>query len=80
MIDVRKKIIQKFNAELGSDLKGFEKIYEFHQGLNLQKDRIEKSVKLNEHLLQFRNAIEINYCLTLNILNDFNFSVINGIL
>ncbi|XP_031841131.1 RAD50 interactor 1 isoform X2 [Nomia melanderi] len=46
MIDVKKKIIQKFNAELGSDLKGFEKIYEFHQGLNLQKDEIEKSLSM----------------------------------
>lgn len=47
MIDTKKKIIQKFNAELGSDLKGLEKIHDFHQCLTVQKDEIEKSVKID---------------------------------
>ena len=44
MIDAKKAIIQKFNTELGSDLKGLNKIYEFHQSLNAQKNKIEESV------------------------------------
>ncbi|XP_053982262.1 RAD50-interacting protein 1 [Hylaeus volcanicus] len=46
MSDMKQKIIQKFNVELGSDLKGLEKIYEFHQRLNLQKNEIEKSLSM----------------------------------
>ncbi|XP_076671394.1 RAD50 interactor 1 isoform X2 [Andrena cerasifolii] len=46
MIDTKKKIIQKFNAELGSDLKGLEKIYDFHQCLTIQKNEIEKSLSM----------------------------------
>ena len=46
MIDTKKKIIQKFNAELGSDLKGLEKIYDFHQCLTVQKNEIEKSLSM----------------------------------
>lgn len=44
MVDVKETIIQKFNMELGNDLKGLNKIYEFHQSLNAQKNEIEKSV------------------------------------
>lgn len=44
MTDTKQKIILEFNAELGSDLKGLEKIYEFHQCLNIRKNEIEKSV------------------------------------
>ncbi|XP_076644100.1 RAD50 interactor 1 [Halictus rubicundus] len=46
MIDAKKKIIQTFNTELGSDLEGFEKIYEFHQSLNVQKNELEKSLSM----------------------------------
>ncbi|XP_043262177.1 RAD50-interacting protein 1 [Colletes gigas] len=46
MSDTRQKIIKKFNAELGSDLKGLKKIYEFHQYLNVQKNEIEKSLSM----------------------------------
>ncbi|KZC07326.1 PREDICTED: RAD50-interacting protein 1 [Dufourea novaeangliae] len=46
MIDTKRKIIQKFNKELGSSLKGLEKIYEFHQDLNAQKNEIEKSLSM----------------------------------
>ncbi|KAK1137114.1 hypothetical protein K0M31_001641 [Melipona bicolor] len=46
MIDTKKTIIQKFNTELGSDLKGLNKIYEFHQSLNAQKSKIEESLSM----------------------------------
>lgn len=44
MVDTKETIIQKFNMELGNDLEGLNKIYEFHQSLNGQKNEIEKSV------------------------------------
>lgn len=44
MVDTKETIIQKFNMELGNDLEGLNKIYEFHQSLNAQKNEIEKSV------------------------------------
>lgn len=44
MIDIKETIIHKFNTELGNDLKGLNKIYEFHQYLNTQKNEIQKSV------------------------------------
>lgn len=46
MRNIQQKIIQKFNAELGSDLKGFEKIYDVCQNLNIQKNKIEKSLSM----------------------------------
>ncbi|KOC70466.1 RAD50-interacting protein 1 [Habropoda laboriosa] len=46
MIDTRDKIIHKFNTELGTDLTGLNKIYEFHQYLNTQKNEIEKSLSM----------------------------------
>ncbi|XP_076179818.1 RAD50 interactor 1 [Ptiloglossa arizonensis] len=46
MTDTKQKIILEFNAELGSDLKGLEKIYEFHQCLNIRKNEIEKSLSM----------------------------------
>ncbi|CAK9833013.1 RAD50-interacting protein 1 [Anthophora retusa] len=46
MIDTKEKIIQKFNTELGTDLTGLNKIYEFHQYLNAQKNEIEKSLSM----------------------------------
>lgn len=45
-MDIRQKIIQKFNAELGSDLKNLEKIYDFHKRLSAEKDEVEKSVSI----------------------------------
>ncbi|XP_034181746.1 RAD50 interactor 1 isoform X1 [Osmia lignaria lignaria] len=46
MAGTKEKILQKFNAELGSDLKRPNKIYEFHQRLIAQKNEIEKSLSM----------------------------------
>jgi len=43
-MDIKQKIIQKFNAQLGSNLKNLEEIYDFHEYLKAEKDEIEKSV------------------------------------
>jgi len=58
-MDIKQKIIQKFNAQLRSDLKNLEGIYDFHEHLKVEKDDIEKSVSffLQLHLLQ----LFINY-------------------
>lgn len=62
MIDTKEKIIQKFNAELGSDLKGLNKIYEFHRSLATQKNEIKKSVRTFKHIqLQFKLYYKV-YC------------------
>ncbi|XP_072749487.1 RAD50-interacting protein 1 [Anoplolepis gracilipes] len=45
-MDVKQKIIQKFNAQLGSNLKNFEEIYDFHEYLKTEKDEIEKSLSM----------------------------------
>lgn len=45
-MDIKQKVIQKFNAQLGSNLKNLEKIYDFHEYLKTEKDEIEKSVSL----------------------------------
>lgn len=46
MVDTKETIMQKFNMELGNDLEGLNKIYEFHQSLNAQKNEIEKSLSM----------------------------------
>ncbi|XP_012148254.1 RAD50 interactor 1 isoform X2 [Megachile rotundata] len=46
MTDTKQKILEKFNAELGSDLERQNKIYEFHQRLIAQKNEIEKSLSM----------------------------------
>lgn len=46
MTDTKQKILEKFNTELGSDLKRQNKIYEFHQRLIAQKNEIEKSLSM----------------------------------
>ncbi|XP_031369551.1 RAD50-interacting protein 1 isoform X3 [Apis dorsata] len=46
MIDTKETIIHKFNTELGNDLRGLNKIYEFHQYLNTQKNEIQKSLSM----------------------------------
>lgn len=43
-MDIKHQIIQKFNERLKSDLKNLDKIYEFHEQLETEKDEIEKSV------------------------------------
>lgn len=45
-MDVKQRVIQKFNATLGSDLKGLENIYEFHERLKEEKIEIEKSLSM----------------------------------
>lgn len=43
-MDIKQKIIQRFNAQLGSDIKNLQGIYDFHENLKAEKDEIEKSV------------------------------------
>ncbi|KAG7210875.1 hypothetical protein KM043_012357 [Ampulex compressa] len=45
-MDIKEKVIKKFNSELGSDLKALGKIYEFHERLSADKDEIEKSLSM----------------------------------
>ncbi|KAH0947271.1 hypothetical protein HN011_011032 [Eciton burchellii] len=45
-MDIKQKIIQKFNAQLRSDLKNLEGIYDFHEHLKVEKDDIEKSLSM----------------------------------
>jgi len=43
-MDIKQKIIEKFNKDLGSNLKNLEEIYNFQKHLKAEKDEIEKSV------------------------------------
>lgn len=43
-MDIKQKVIQRFNIQLGSNLKNLEGIYEFHECLQAEKNEIEKSV------------------------------------
>lgn len=43
-MDMKQKIIQRFNSQLGSDIKNLQRIYDFHGNLKAEKDEIEKSV------------------------------------
>lgn len=45
-MDIKQKIIQRFNAQLGSDLKNLQGIYDFHERLVAEKDEIEKSLSM----------------------------------
>lgn len=45
-MDIKQKIIEKFNAQLGSNLKNLEEIYDFHEYLKTEKDEIEKSLSM----------------------------------
>lgn len=45
-MDIKRKIIQKFNEHLGSDLKNLEGIYDFEECLKVEKDEIERSVSV----------------------------------
>lgn len=46
-MDIKQKIIQRFNEEMGSSLKGLDNIKHFHECLQAEKNEIEKSVCLN---------------------------------
>ncbi|XP_077256575.1 RAD50 interactor 1 isoform X1 [Temnothorax americanus] len=45
-MDIKQKIIQKFNEHLGSNLKNLEGIYDFQERLKAEKDEIEKSLSM----------------------------------
>ncbi|KYN05035.1 RAD50-interacting protein 1 [Cyphomyrmex costatus] len=45
-MDIKQKIIHKFNEQLGSTLKNLEGIYDFQEHLKLEKDEIEKSLSM----------------------------------
>ncbi|XP_011865404.1 PREDICTED: RAD50-interacting protein 1 isoform X1 [Vollenhovia emeryi] len=45
-MDIRQKVIQKFNEHLGSNLKNLEGIYDFQERLKAEKDEIEKSLSM----------------------------------
>jgi len=62
-MDIKQKIIQKFNAQLRSDLKNLEGIYDFHKHLKIEKDEIEKSVSF---LLLYITLFIFIYFITTN--------------
>ncbi|XP_046814708.1 RAD50-interacting protein 1 isoform X1 [Vespa crabro] len=45
-MDIKQKIIQRFNEEMGSSLKGLDNIKHFHECLQTEKDEIEKSLSM----------------------------------
>ncbi|XP_071578297.1 RAD50-interacting protein 1 isoform X2 [Temnothorax nylanderi] len=45
-MDIKQKIIQKFNEHLGSNLKNLEGIYDLQERLKAEKDEIEKSLSM----------------------------------
>lgn len=45
-MDLKQKIIHKFNEHLGSNLKNLEGIYDFQEHLKAEKDEIEKSLSM----------------------------------
>jgi len=70
-MDIKQKIIEKFNKDLGSNLKNLEEIYDFQKHLKAEKDEIEKSVGI---YLQ-SNII----CSRMLYTNYFSLTVVNGI-
>ncbi|KYN33382.1 RAD50-interacting protein 1, partial [Trachymyrmex septentrionalis] len=46
IMDIKQKVIQKFNEQLGSTLKNLEGIYDFEEHLKAEKDEIEKSLSM----------------------------------
>lgn len=47
MSEIRQRVIDKFNAEFGSDLKNLDNIRQFNKQLEIEKNAIEASVSLN---------------------------------
>ncbi|XP_066597447.1 RAD50-interacting protein 1 isoform X1 [Prorops nasuta] len=45
-MDIKQRIIEKFNVELGSDLKGLVKIHNLHKCLRAEREAIEKSLSM----------------------------------
>lgn len=60
-MDIKQKIIQKFNEHLGSNLKDLDRIYDFQECLKAEKDEIEKSVSI--HLQSSINNVTNCYVL-----------------
>ncbi|XP_043282805.1 RAD50-interacting protein 1 [Venturia canescens] len=46
MSDIRQKVIDKFNAEFGSDLKNLDNIRQFNKQLEIEKNAIEASLSM----------------------------------
>ncbi|XP_015595516.1 RAD50-interacting protein 1 [Cephus cinctus] len=46
MMDIKKKVVEKFNAELGTDLKNLNKIIHLHEQLTEERKGIEQSLSL----------------------------------
>lgn len=44
MTDIKQRVIDKLNAEFGSDLKNLDRIHQFHKQLEAEKNEIEESV------------------------------------
>lgn len=66
-MDIRQKIIQKFNNHLGSNLKNLEKIYDFQEHLKAEKDEIEKSVSIHQQSSVMYNIIKCHILITLRL-------------
>lgn len=54
-MDIKQKIIQRFNAQLGSDIKNLRGIYDFHENLKAEKNEIEKSVSCTVQKYNMKN-------------------------
>ncbi|KAI4491012.1 hypothetical protein M0802_010515 [Mischocyttarus mexicanus] len=46
IMDIKQKVIQRFNEKIGSSLKGLDNIENFHECLQAEKDDIEKSLSM----------------------------------
>ncbi|KYN11646.1 RAD50-interacting protein 1, partial [Trachymyrmex cornetzi] len=46
IMDIKQKVIRRFNEQLGSTLKNLEGIYDFEEHLKAEKDEIEKSLSM----------------------------------
>lgn len=75
-MDIKQKIIQKFNAQFGSNLKNLEEIYNFHQHLQLEKDEIEKSVCIFFILVKNNRTtnILVRLCVVVVIVDIYYYS------
>lgn len=65
-MDMKQKILQKFNGELGLDLKSLQEIYDFHERLEIEKNKIKKSVNVRFASGYVTNGKKLSRCLWLS--------------
>lgn len=78
-MDIKQKIIQKFNAQLGSNLRNLEEIYDFHEYLKAEKDEIEKSVSLLiRRICNMKKYYIFLFLIVINGLNNYSVQSKSG--